>query len=322
MNELKNIGVAKTRAVYESLEVEVLREKIANARIHDIGEALNELKNIGVAKTQSIYAGIEEEVLRKKITNARINDISKAFNELGGINLEKTITLCENSMDYILPGVQNTRLHYSNLIYVVSSLSRISPKIGKELYKSIAKEKLFQFDKLGNIYAFNLLAQYLLNIKLDTKDKNFKKVIASGVNQAHRFLKYRELSAVGTYINVMSRLKQNLALQLKKNLKLHTSRILKKENQQYLPRFIAGVFMHSSKLAINNLLMSYQIAFPDDKETVLKTYIEIAKNNLQVEQEKTAMVYLKKAHKIVKSLEEPSYQESIAEVLKEYDLSF
>ena len=322
LNELKNIGVAKTRAVYESLEVEVLREKIANARIHDIGEALNELKNIGVAKTQSIYAGIEEEVLRKKITNARINDISKAFNELGGINLEKTITLCENSMDYILPGVQNTRLHYSNLIYVVSSLSRISPKIGKELYKSIAKEKLFQFDKLGNIYAFNLLAQYLLNIKLDTKDKNFKKVIASGVNQAHRFLKYRELSAVGTYINVMSRLKQNLALQLKKNLKLHTSRILKKENQQYLPRFIAGVFMHSSKLAINNLLMSYQIAFPDDKETVLKTYIEIAKNNLQVEQEKTAMVYLKKAHKIVKSLEEPSYQESIAEVLKEYDLSF
>lgn len=321
LNELKNISLKKTSGIYRNIKFEVFEDMIPKAKINEVGTALNDLRNIDFETTLSLYNQLDDEVLKAKIEEAKIHLIASALNELKNIDLERTRALCDASHAFILERVVKADVPYRQLVDIVSFLSRVSPKLGLDCYTNLPTGKLLQQSHYGNIYIFNLLAEFLLNINLDRNNEKFKKLIEAGYKKSQSFLASNDLMVIGKYLKVMLKLDHNLTPQLEENLMRYKLIIMLEESKRAIPGFIGRVFMHSPKLAEEDLLKQYQKAYPGNESIVASSFFEIAKNALESEDRPLAVDYTDKALILAKTLDTPELQQRIEEFKKEHAIT-
>ncbi len=315
LNTLNKTDKQKAIVLFSLISNDLLFEKLKTARINEIGRTLNELKNIDQAKTKTLYEGISVDDLKAALKNARINEIGNALNELKNIDIDKTTELYKKlGNTFILKRITEVTLNYKRLLIEISVFPKLDPKLAKELFEQLPDSTLFNWKEL-NVDSFNILFSTLSSAGYTDEEKQFKQLIEFGWDRRYFFLKNNRLQNIGSFISLMSDYKNGWSAIIKERLYHFEHLVLKESQKKYISDFIATMYQHCPKEAID-IFKIFQKKYPKEQEVTAYAHYYIGKNLIEQDKVKAAYPFLLKAALIFKEIKMNDVYEEINKFLQ------
>ena len=183
------------------------------------------------------------------------------------------------------------------------------------MFNQLSDSTLFNWKEL-KVDSFNLLTSTLNKAGYTDEEKQFKQLIEFGWEHRDLFLKNYRLQNIGSFISLMSDYKNGWSTIIKQRLFYFEHLVLKESQKKYVSGFIATIYPHCPKEAID-IFETFQKKYPKEQEVTAYTHYYIGKNLIEKDKIKAAYPLLLKAASIFKEIELNDVYEEINEFLQE-----
>jgi hypothetical protein len=148
----KYINDIEAKEILDSLDNQILIEKIQQVSFQEIGKALNELNIVNSQKAAALFNSIDNQLLIEKISQDSFCEIYVELSWLNGINPQKVEALF-NSIDsqFLIEKIKQGNL--LDIGYGLRILNKVNPKKVEALFNSIDNQLLIE--KIQQEYIFS-----------------------------------------------------------------------------------------------------------------------------------------------------------------------